>query len=160
MTRKIFISEHGAGTLNQKRSYVGWHQEALTAPDNVDLFIDSYHDHRTGYKFTVSPTGVQVDELRYDDVKRDLNWDGIWYSAGSVDENGWYAEVRIPFFNLRFSKKVNQTWGFNIMRNISKDASRGQWKPHLPEWDNPTRMSQLGNIENIDSVLNQAELLS
>ena len=123
-----------------------------TAPDNVDLFIDSYHDHRTGYKFTVSPTGVQVDELRYDDVKRDLNWDGIWYSAGSVDENGWYAEVRIPFFNMRFSKKADQTWGFNIMRNISKDASRGQWKPHLPEWDNPTRMSQLGHIENIDSI--------
>ena len=121
-------------------------------PDNVDLFIDSYHDHRTGYKFTVSAMGVQVDELRYDDVKRDQNWDGIWSSAGSVDEKGWYAEVRIPFFNFRFSKKANQTWGFNIMRNISKDASRGQWKPHLPEWDNPTRMSQLGNIENINNI--------
>ncbi len=121
-------------------------------PDNVDLFIDSYHDHRTGYKFTVSPTGVQVDELRYDNVKRDLNWNGIWYSAGSVDENGWYAEVKIPLFNLRFSNKVNQTWGFNIMRNISKDASRGQWKPHLPEWDNATRMSEMGHIVNINNI--------
>ena len=123
-----------------------------SAPDNVDLFIDSYHDHRTGYKFTVSPTGVQVDELRYDDVKRDLNWDGIWYSAGSVDGNGWYAEVKIPFFNLRFSGSAYQTWGFNIMRNVSIDASRGQWKPHLPEWDNSTRMSQLGNIENLNNI--------
>ena len=123
-----------------------------SAPDNVDLFIDSYHDHRTGYKFSVSPTGVQNDELRYDDVKRDQNWDGIWYSAGSVDEKGWYAEIKIPFFNFRFSGKENQTWGFNIMRNISKDASRGQWKPHLPEWDNTTRMSQMGNIENIVSI--------
>jgi len=123
-----------------------------SAPDNVDLFIDSYHDHRTGYKFGVSPTGVQTDELRYDDVKRDQNWDGIWYSAGSVDNNGWYAEIKIPFFNFRFSGKENQTWGFNIMRNISKDGSRGQWKPHLPEWDNTTRMSQLGNIENIKNI--------
>jgi hypothetical protein len=126
--------------------------KGTSAADNVDIFIDSYHDHRTGYKFSVSPTGVQVDELRYDDVKRDLNWDGIWYSAGSIDENGWYAEVKMPFFNLRFSNKVNQTFGFNIMRNISKDASRGQWKPHLPEWDNTTRMSQMGNIENISSI--------
>jgi hypothetical protein len=123
-----------------------------TSPDNLDIFLDSYHDHRTGYKFTISPTGVQSDELRYDDVKRDSNWNGIWYSAGSVDEHGWYAEIKIPFFNLRYSGSPNQTWGFNIMRSISRDASRGQWKPHLPEWDNPTRMSQMGHIENIYNI--------
>lgn len=123
-----------------------------SAPDHLMLFFDSYHDHRTGYKFVVSPTGVQADELRYDDIKRDANWNGIWYSEGSVDENGWYAEVKIPFFNFRYSGKSQQTWGFNIMRNISKDASRGQWKPHLPEWDNTTRMSQMGHIENINNI--------
>ncbi len=123
-----------------------------SAPDHLMLFFDSYHDHRTGYKFVVSPTGVQSDELRYDDIKRDQNWNGIWYSEGSVDEKGWYAEFKIPFFNFRYSSKTYQTWGFNIMRNISKDASRGQWKPHLPEWDNTTRMSQMGNIENINNI--------
>ena len=51
------------------------------------IFIDSYYDQRTGYKFTVTPTGVQGDELRYDDVKRDSNWNGIWYSEGLVDDN-------------------------------------------------------------------------
>ncbi len=121
-------------------------------PDNLFIFIDSYHDHRTGYKFTVSASGVQSDELRYDDLKRDPNWDGIWYSAGSIDENGWYAEIKIPFYNFRFSNKEDQTWGFNIMRNVSKDATRGQWKPHLPEWDNTTRMSQMGNIEGITGI--------
>jgi hypothetical protein len=123
-----------------------------SAPDHLMLFIDSYHDHRTGYKFVVSPTGVQGDELRYDDIKRDGNWNGIWYSEGTVDENGWYAEIKIPFFNFRYPRDENQIWGFNIMRNISKNASRGQWKPHLPEWDNTTRMSQLGHIENIRNI--------
>lgn len=123
-----------------------------TAPDHVMLFFDSYHDHRTGYKLSVSPKGVQVDELRYDDIKRDNNWNGVWYSEGSVDAKGWYAEVKIPFFNFRYSGDVRQTWGFNIMRNISKNASRGQWKPHLPEWDNTTRMSQMGDIENIHDI--------
>lgn len=122
------------------------------APDHVMLFFDSYHDHRTGYKLSVSPTGVQADELRYDDIKRDDNWKGIWYSEGSVDGRGWYAEVKIPFFNFRYSGDPQQTWGFNIMRNISKNASRGQWKPHLPEWDNTTRMSQIGDIHNINNI--------
>ncbi len=123
-----------------------------SGPDHLMLFIDSYFDKRTGYKLMVTPTGVQGDELRYDDVKRDQNWNGIWYSEGSVDEKGWYAEVKIPFFNLRYSSKEKQTWGFNIMRTISKYATRGQWKPHLPEWDNTTRMSQLGEIRNIENI--------
>lgn len=123
-----------------------------SGPDHLMLFVDSYNDHRTGYKFTVTPTGVQGDELRYDDVKRDGNWNGIWYSSGFVDEKGWYAEVKIPFFNLRYSNKEDQVWGFNVMRNISKDYARGQWKPHLPEWDNNTRMSQLGQIKNIQNI--------
>gem|GEM_PF-627852 len=123
-----------------------------SAPDNLMIFIDSYHDHRTGYKFGVSPTGVQNDELRYDDIKRDGNWNGVWYSEGSIDDKGWYAEIKIPFFNFRYSKEENQTWGFNIMRNIAKDGSRGQWKPHLPEWDNTTRMSQNGHIEGISGI--------
>jgi hypothetical protein len=123
-----------------------------SGPDHLMLFLDSYYDKRTGYKFMVTPTGVQGDELRYDDVKRDGNWNGIWYSEGSVDEKGWYAEVKIPFFNLRYTNEEQQTWGFNIMRTISKEAARGQWKPHLAEWDNTTRMSQLGKIVNINNI--------
>jgi hypothetical protein len=120
--------------------------------DNLQLFLDSYNDHRTGYKFVISPTGVQGDELRYDDVKRDRNWNGIWYSEGSVDDKGWYVEVKIPFFNLRYSSKENQTWGFNIMRTMARESSRSQWKPHLPEWDMNTRMSQLGQIVGIHDI--------
>lgn len=117
-----------------------------SSPDNLQIFIDTYHDHRTGYKFTVSPTGVQMDELRYDDYKRDRNWNGVWYSAGHIDGQGWYAELKIPIFNFRFRDSGEQVWGFNIMRTISRNASRGQWKPHLPEWEISTRMSKLGHI--------------
>jgi len=124
----------------------------ISGPDHLMIFLDSYFDKRTGYKFTVTPTGVQGDELRYDDVKRDQNWNGIWFSDGTVDEKGWYAELKIPFYNLRFSRKENQTWGFNVMRTISKYHARGQWKPHLPEWDNTTRMSQMGEIHNIRNI--------
>ncbi len=116
------------------------------SPDNLQIFFDTYHDHRTGYKFTVSPTGVQMDELRYDDYKRDHNWNGIWYSAGHIDGQGWYAELKIPFFNFRFRDSEEQVWGSNIIRTISRNASQGSWKPHLPEWEISTRMSKLGHI--------------
>jgi hypothetical protein len=123
-----------------------------SSPDNVQIFFDTYHDQRTGYKFTISPTGVQMDELRYDDVKRDLNWNGVWYSAAHVDDRGWYAEARIPLYNLRFRENREQIWGVNVLRHISKNASRAQWKPHLPEWENSTRMSTLGDLVGIGAV--------
>jgi hypothetical protein len=123
-----------------------------SSPDNIQIFLDPYYDKRTGYKFTVSPTGVQMDEMRYDDYKRDRNWNGVWYSAASLDDKGWYAEIKIPLFNLRFRDLPEQTWGFNIMRNISKDGSRGQWKPHLPEWELNTRMSTNGAIAGLKGL--------
>jgi hypothetical protein len=122
------------------------------SPDNINLFLDTYNDRRTGYKFNISPTGVQGDELRYDDFKRDFNWNGVWYSAAFIDGKGWYAEVKIPFFNLRFRELKEHTFGINIMRNISKDGSRGQWKPHLPEWDMWTRMSTNGQVDGIYGI--------
>ncbi len=121
-------------------------------PDNLNLFLDTFHDHRTGYKFNVSPAGVQGDELRYDDIKRDRNWNGVWYSEATIDEKGWYAEIKIPFFNLRFNDLEEHIFGFNVMRNISKNGSRGQWKPHLWEWDMTTRMSTLGHITGIKNI--------
>lgn len=121
-------------------------------PDRISIWIDSFHDHRTGFRFMISPTGVQVDDLRYDDIRQDSNWNGVWYSAGSVDEHGWYAEMKIPLYNLRYSSNSIQTWGFNVQRFISRDASRGQWKPHLPEWGYYTRMSTLGHLKNIKGI--------
>lgn len=122
------------------------------SPDNLQLFFDTYHDHRTGYKFTVSPTGVQMDELRYDDYKRDRNWNGIWSSAGHIDGLGWYAELKIPFFNFRFRDTEEQVWGFNIIRTISRNASQGSWRPHPPEWAISMRMSKLGHIVGLQGL--------
>ena len=123
-----------------------------SSPDNLQIFIDTYHDHRTGYKFNVTPAGVQNDELRFDDVKRDANWDGIWYSAGSRDRRGWYAELKIPFFNMRFRALPEHLWGFTMLRTISKSASRSNWVPHLPEWEMNTRMSRLGHLAGLSGI--------
>jgi hypothetical protein len=123
-----------------------------TSGDNIELYFDTFHDKRTGYKFTVSSTGVQMDELRYDDFKRDFNWNGVWDSAAKIDNRGWYIEVKIPIFNFRFKDKSEHTWGFNILRHHSKNASMSIWKPHLPEWELYTRMSTLGDVTGIRGI--------
>ena len=35
-----------------------------------------------------------------------------------ITERGWEAEMAIPLKTLRYATGENQTWGFNVMRNI------------------------------------------
>src|SRR5688572_1590703 len=70
--------------------------------DWVHVVIDSYHDRRTGFRFSVNPRGVQKDVLHSDDRSEDINWDAVWEVGTSIDSAGWVAEYRIPFSQLRF----------------------------------------------------------
>lgn len=65
--------------------------------DTIAVFLDPYHDHRTGYKFETTPAGVKADSYRFDDSEADWGWDGRWWSEGNIDDKGWTAEFKIPF---------------------------------------------------------------
>ena len=47
----------------------------FTSSDMIWLFIDSYHDRRTGYEFGVNAAGVKIDQAIYDDGNEDGAWD-------------------------------------------------------------------------------------
>ncbi|HEX7239504.1 MAG TPA: DUF5916 domain-containing protein, partial [Longimicrobiaceae bacterium] len=88
--------------------------------DWVGLMIDSYHDHRTAFGFDLNPAGVRRDEIKIIDVD-DNSWDPVWEGATSVDSAGWSAEYRIPFSQLRFSPRDEQTWGIQVERIIRRN---------------------------------------
>src|SRR5690242_10761295 len=46
--------------------------------DWIHLFIDSYHDRRTGYQFAVNAAGVKRDAYWYNDDNNDDSWDAVW----------------------------------------------------------------------------------
>ena len=52
-----------------------------------------------------------------------LNWDGSWKVATSVDGNGWYAEFRIPFSTLRYGTGRRRT-GASTSRAASGGRTR------------------------------------
>lgn len=100
-------------------------RDTLWQDDNVGLVIDTFNDERTGYEFYVNPLGAQGD-LRMTDTDEwvsDLSWDAIWDSAGTINEQGYVVEMRIPFKALRFAQNKDQsTWGFAVMRNYQRDV--------------------------------------
>ena len=100
--------------------------------DWLHVIVDSYHDRRTAFRFSVNPRGVQKDVMSSDDRNEDLNWDAVWQVATRIDSLGWVAEYRIPFSQLRFGgapKGVERVWGFHVMRDIARRNERDSWAP-------------------------------
>ena len=84
--------------------------------DSITVVIDAYNDKRTFLSFTVNPKGVQKNSR-----------ETIWYSGAVVREDGWSAEMAIPFKSLRFSPHENQVWGINFERYIYRLNEKDYW---------------------------------
>ncbi len=117
------------------------------------VVIDTYHDRRNGFRFSVNPRGVQKDVLHSDDRNEDLNWDAVWESGASVDSLGWTAEFRIPFSQLRFGsagKGVERLWGFQVQRDLARRAERDSWSPWQPK--DPGFISMSGDLTGLTDI--------
>lgn len=97
--------------------------------DLVGVVVDSYFDRRTAFHFAVNPVGVKHDIYRFNDTQEDSGWDAVWDVATSVDDQGWTAEFRIPYSQLRFRDAPEQTWGINFLRDIARLDETAVWAP-------------------------------
>jgi len=86
--------------------------------------VDPYYDRRSGFQFAVNPVGSIVDWTLFNDEWRDTTWDGVWEWKVRIDEQGWIVEIRIPFNQLRFTKKDEYVWGVNFRRIIKRKNER------------------------------------
>ncbi len=97
--------------------------------DWVEVNIDSYHDLRTAFSFTLSASGVKGDEfISNDGGNWDTNWDPIWDGRAAVDDGGWNGELRIPLSQLRYSGEKEQVWGIQVTRRIFRLEERSVWQ--------------------------------
>lgn len=88
--------------------------------DEFTVTLDSRHDHLTAFRFSLNPAGVKGDAVVTEGSKVDNSWDPVWEGAARVDADGWTAEFRIPFSQLRFSETTDQLWGVQFTRRISR----------------------------------------
>jgi hypothetical protein len=86
--------------------------------DWFEVSLDPSHDGRTGYYFRVTAAAGRIDGTISDETSRSSAWDGNWQCATTIDSLGWYAELRIPFSQLRFPHQDHQIWGINLTRWI------------------------------------------
>ena len=92
--------------------------------------LDTYLDRRTAYSFSLSSGGVRGDFYHSQDSEdsgREAQFDPVWSGRARVDADGWTAELRIPFSQLRFNAAPTQSWGLQLTRNVADKSERAQW---------------------------------
>src|SRR5688500_6161705 len=92
--------------------------------------LDPYLDRRTAYSFSVSSGGVRGDAYHSQDSEdsgREPQFDPVWSARARIDADGWTAELRIPFSQLRFNAAREQVWGLQLTRHVADRSERVQW---------------------------------
>jgi hypothetical protein len=125
-------------------------RDSFTPSDMIWLFIDSYHDRRTGYEFGVNAAGVKVDQAIYDDGNEDQAWDAVWDVATRIDSAGWTAEFRIPLSQMRYGRDRAHTFGIMIDRDVYRYNERYIWP--LLRQSKTGFVSQFGSLHGLDDL--------
>jgi len=102
-------------------------RDARSPSDWIRVLVDSFHDRRSAFEFAVNPAGVKQDAYWFNDADSDDGWDAVWDVAVSRTPDGWRAEFKIPFSQLRFQPTESTTFGLAFVRQIGRLNETSTW---------------------------------
>ncbi len=105
-------------------------RDNLASDDNVEMMLDTFHDHRRAFFFASNPLGIQADALYTEQSGYDYSFDTVWDTWGRRTPFGYVVLFRIPFASLYFAKAAPgemRTWGIILGRNIAHTNESDFW---------------------------------
>jgi hypothetical protein len=120
--------------------------------DNFAVALDTFHDRRNAFLFSITPLGAFFDALALDERTYNSDWNTIWKNAVGRFDGGWIAEIAIPFKSLRYPAGRDQAWGINIRRTIRAKNEGTYIVPMRPDWGPGAifRMSAAATLTGIE----------
>ena len=115
--------------------------------DAFEFILDTFNNGRTGYHFQVNPNGIRQEGVFENPNSLNRDWSGIWQVESRIDEQGWTAEVAIPFNTLNFDPNQEE-WGFTVARTIARKREDVAWSSFNRNI-NPTTTGLLYGIRDI-----------
>lgn len=97
--------------------------------EQAGVNFDSYHDHRTGFEFSVTAAGQKIDLILTNPMVPELDWNAVWYLKTGLEDSAWVAEYEIPLSQLRYSNDKEQVWGLHVWRWIDRLQEESDWEP-------------------------------
>lgn len=107
--------------------------------DWFEIIIDTFNDKENVLGFFTSPTGLRTDIAASNDAAGDEpfdhSWNTYWDAAAIQNEEGWFAEMRIPFSSLRYQDSDGRVvMGLIAVRFIARTQEVAAFPTIRPEW--------------------------
>jgi hypothetical protein len=100
---------------------------------------------------TNSQSAKSDSQVGSDGSSYNRDWDAIWHVQSKITEDGWLAEIAIPFTSLRFNQGEDQHWGINFSRRIRRKNEEVYWSP-VPRPFGLSRVSAAGTLKGIKGL--------
>lgn len=127
--------------------------EMKISNDWFGLIIDTFNDNENALAFFVTPSGLRLDMTVFGDGQGDFpvnqSWNTFWDVKTERNEQGWFAEFRIPLSSLRFQDKDGRViMGLITSRYIARKNEWIVFPAIPPNWGfwSPFKPSQAQEI--------------
>ncbi len=118
--------------------------------DIVSVVLDTFHDHRNAFLFTVNALGTRSDATIRNEREVNQDWDERWEAAAQITDRGWEAELAIPWSILRYSGD-NPTWGLDFRREIRRTNEEIIWSNSSLDYSF-IAVSQAGELQGLTGL--------
>ena len=123
---------------------------SIGANDRIEILLDTFQNQRNAFYFATNPNGALIDGLAFGSQDLNTNWNAIWDLRTSRTDEGWIAEIAIPFKSLNFPAN-SSTWGFNLSRTIYRKQEENMWSGGRLENDF-LQIAQAGEISGLHDL--------
>ena len=119
--------------------------ESEVSSEELMLIFDSFNDKENGLGFSTTPTGLRSDFTISKDAMGmeggpgegpfNMSWNTFWDVKTTRNDEGWYAEMRIPFSSMRFKDNEGKiVMGFICIRKIAHKNEIDVFPAIPPNW--------------------------
>ena len=143
-------------------------RDRAQSDDLMTVYFDTFMDQQRGYDFDVNGYGVQGDGIingggfhRGGGFRgggssgripyADRSWNALFETGAQIVEDGFTAEMAIPFKSLRYPSRARDEahrWGFQIVREVKgKDQENQVWAPMSR--DESSFFAQMGVLDGM-----------
>ena len=139
-------------------------RDQASSDDLMTVYFDTFMDQQRGYDFDVNAYGVQGDGILSTSGSSsfhrrggggipyaDRSWNALFETGAQIVEDGYTAEMAIPFKSLRYPSRARgeaHRWGFQIVREVkSKDQENQVWAPMSR--DESSFFAQMGVLDGM-----------
>ncbi len=91
--------------------------QVFSQADLFGFFLNTYNNQINQTRFYATSANALGDAIS-ENGREDFSFNVVFRSEVSIDQQGWYVEMRIPYRTLRFTEQPVQDWSFQIFRRI------------------------------------------